>query len=118
MTKDFFVALDLLEKEKKISKEYLLKKIKDALAIAYKKETKLSNISVSIDEEKEIIKCLGEKNTHQIEEICKNANDSIHFVQNLAEGLESSLAEIEKKLAAVFITFNNFFACIKYFFFA
>ncbi len=51
MTKDFFEALDILEKERKISKEYLLKKIKDALATAYKKETKLSNISVNIDEE-------------------------------------------------------------------
>ncbi len=51
MTKDFFEALDILEKERKISKEYLLKKIKDALATAYKKETGLSNISVNIDEE-------------------------------------------------------------------
>jgi N utilization substance protein A len=51
MTKDFFEALDILEKERKISKEYLLKKIKDALATAYKKETKLSNISVNIDEQ-------------------------------------------------------------------
>ena len=39
MTKDFFEALDILEKERSISKEYLLKKIKDALATAYKKET-------------------------------------------------------------------------------
>lgn len=51
MTKDFFEALDILEKERKISKEYLLKKIKDALATAYKKETGLSNIAVTIDEE-------------------------------------------------------------------
>lgn len=51
MTKEFFEALDILEKERKISKEYLLKKIKDALATAYKRETGLSNISVNIDEE-------------------------------------------------------------------
>ena len=50
MTKDFFEALDILEKERKISKEFLLKKIKDALAAAYKKETGLSNLSVTIDE--------------------------------------------------------------------
>lgn len=50
MTKDFFEALDILEKERNISKEYLLKKIKDALATAYKKETGLTNISVTIDE--------------------------------------------------------------------
>lgn len=50
MTKDFFEALDILEKERKISKEYLLKKIKDALGTAYKRETGLSNISVNIDE--------------------------------------------------------------------
>ncbi len=56
MTKDFFEALDILEKERKISKEYLLKKIKDALATAYKKETGLSNIAVNIDEEKGKIK--------------------------------------------------------------
>lgn len=50
MTKDFFEALEILEKERKISKEYLLKKIKDALTTAYKKETGRLNIAVDFDE--------------------------------------------------------------------
>ncbi len=56
MTKDFFEALEILEKERKISKEYLLKKIKDALTTAYKKETGRLNIAVDFDEKNCTIK--------------------------------------------------------------
>ena len=38
MNKEFFVALDLLEKERKIPKEYMLEKIEAALLSALKKE--------------------------------------------------------------------------------
>ena len=38
MNKEFFVALDLLEKEKGIPKEYMLEKIEAALLSAFKKE--------------------------------------------------------------------------------
>ena len=38
MNTEFFTALELLEKEKGISKEYMLEKIEAALVAAYKKE--------------------------------------------------------------------------------
>ena len=88
MTKDFFEALDILEKERKISKEYLLKKIKDALATAYKKETGLSNIAVNIDEEAGKIK------------ICKvlEVYDPVAEAEAEAAAL-AALAEAEAKKA-------------------
>ena len=39
MNKEFFVALDLLEKEKGIPKEYMLEKIEAALLSAVKRNT-------------------------------------------------------------------------------
>ena len=38
MNKEFFIALDMLEKEKGIPKEYMYEKIEAALVSAYKKE--------------------------------------------------------------------------------
>ena len=40
MNKEFFIALDMLEKEKGIPKEYMYEKIEAALVSAYKKEYK------------------------------------------------------------------------------
>jgi len=57
MNKEFFVALDLLEKEKGIPKEYMLEKIEAALLSAIKKEYGSSALMrVSIDPVKEDIK--------------------------------------------------------------
>ena len=36
-SKDFFVALDLLEKERKIDREYFIQALESALTNAYKK---------------------------------------------------------------------------------
>ncbi len=98
MTKEFFEALDLLEKEKKISKEYLLKKIKDALATAYKKETGLSNISVTIDEEKGKIKICKVLEVYDpdaiIEEPETSEKDTETQENTASEGNEAS--EVEK----------------------
>lgn len=52
MNKEFFEALDLLEKEKKIPKEYMIEKIEAALVAACKKEYGIANITVVIDPEK------------------------------------------------------------------
>ena len=50
MNKEFFVALDLLEKEKGIPKEYMIEKIEAALLSACKKEYGSSTlVRVSID---------------------------------------------------------------------
>lgn len=62
MNKEFFAALDLLEKEKGISKEYMLEKIEAALTAAYKKEYgNNSNVRVAIDPVKEDVKVYQQK---------------------------------------------------------
>ena len=54
MNKEFFVALDLLEKEKGIPKEYMLEKIEAALLSAFKKEYGNSTMMrIAIDPVKE-----------------------------------------------------------------
>ncbi len=62
MNKEFFAALDLLEKEKGISKEYMLEKIEAALTAAYKKEYgNNTNVRVSINPDKEDVKVYQQK---------------------------------------------------------
>ena len=62
MNKEFFVALDLLEKEKGIPKEYMLEKIEAALLTAIKKEYGANALMrVSIDPVKEDIKVYLQK---------------------------------------------------------
>ncbi len=57
MNKEFFVALDLLEKEKGIPKEYMFEKIEAALVSALKKEYGANtNVRVAIDPVKEDVK--------------------------------------------------------------
>ena len=62
MNKEFFVALDLLEKEKGIPKEYMLEKIEAALLSAFKKEFGNSTLMrVAIDPVKEDVKVYLQK---------------------------------------------------------
>ena len=62
MNKEFFVALELLEKEKGIPKEYMLEKIEAALLSAFKKEFGNSTLMrVAIDPEKEDMKVYLQK---------------------------------------------------------
>ena len=62
MNKEFFVALDLLEKEKGIPKEYMLEKIEAALLSAFKKEFGNSTMMrVAIDPVKEDVKVYLQK---------------------------------------------------------
>ena len=56
MNSEFFDALDLLEKEKHIPKQYMLEKVEAALTAACKKEYGAANISVVIDAEKKDVK--------------------------------------------------------------
>lgn len=94
MTKDFFEALDILEKERKISKEFLLKKIKDALATAYKKETGLSNISVNIDEVAGKIKVCKVLTVYDPNEVVE---ESGFFDENLVDTLEEDEKEVSEE---------------------
>lgn len=52
MNKEFFEALDVLERERHIPKDYMLEKVEAALTAACKKEMGTTNISVVIDPEK------------------------------------------------------------------
>ena len=62
MNKEFFVALDLLEKEKGIPKEYMLEKIEAALLSAFKKEFGNNTLMrVAIDPAKEDVKVYLQK---------------------------------------------------------
>ena len=62
MNKEFFVALDLLEKEKGIPKEYMLEKIEAALLSAFKKEFGNNTLMrVAIDPVKEDVKVYLQK---------------------------------------------------------
>lgn len=62
MNQEFFTALDLLEKEKGIPKEYLLEKIEAALVSAFKKEYgNNANVRVLIDPEKKDVRVYQQK---------------------------------------------------------
>lgn len=62
MNKEFYAALDLLEKEKGIPKEYMLEKIEAALVSAYKKEYGNStNVRIILDPEKEDVRVFQQK---------------------------------------------------------
>ena len=69
MNKEFFVALDLLEKEKGIPKEYMLEKIEAALLSAFKKEFGNSTMMrVAIDPVKEDVKVYLQKEVVEVVE--------------------------------------------------
>lgn len=62
MNNEFFVALELLEKEEGIAKEYMLEKVRLALASAYKRECGgYENVKVVIDEVKKDVKVYQQK---------------------------------------------------------
>ena len=56
MNKEFFAALDLLEKEKGIPKDYMMQKIEAALVSAYKKEYGNESVRIVIDPVKEDVR--------------------------------------------------------------
>lgn len=63
MSSELFEALDLLEKDKGISKEYMLERVEAALISAYKREAGgLANARVEIDRDKQTIRMFEQKN--------------------------------------------------------
>lgn len=56
MNKEFFKALDLLEKQKNIPKEYMLSKVEAALLSAFKKDNGYSNVRIVLDPVKQDVK--------------------------------------------------------------
>lgn len=72
MNNEFFVALELLEKEEGIAKEYMLEKVKQALTSAYKRECGGNeNVRVVIDEVKKEVK------VYQLKTVVEVVEDSI-----------------------------------------
>lgn len=69
MNSEFFTALELLEKEKGIPKEYMFEKIEAALVAAYKKEHGNNiNVRVSIDPAKKDVKVYQQKTVVEVVE--------------------------------------------------
>jgi len=63
MNKEIFMALDMLEKEKGIPKDYMLEKISQALLAAYKKDTDgpTDNVVIEPDEKKQALRMYAKK---------------------------------------------------------
>ncbi len=69
MNKEIFVALELLEKEKGIPREYMYEKIEAALVSAYKKEYgNNTNVRVHIDPAKQDVKLYQQKEVVEVVE--------------------------------------------------
>ena len=63
ISKDFFLALDDLEKEKGISKDVFIKALENALTFACKKHFgEATNVEVKLNPEKSTIRVLSYKN--------------------------------------------------------
>ncbi|MCQ2432704.1 MAG: transcription termination factor NusA [Clostridia bacterium] len=61
MNKEFFEALDLLEKDKGIPKDYMIAKVEAALLSAFKRERGGSNVRVAIDANKKEVRVYEQK---------------------------------------------------------
>ena len=80
--KELILALEELEKEKGIKKEYVLESIETALVTAYKRNfDALENVKVDIDHK------TGATHIYSVKEIVENANDEV---------TETSLEEAHK----------------------
>jgi len=73
MNKEFFEALDLLEKEKGIPKEYMIGKVENALLTAFKREYGGTNVRIFIDENKKEVRVYEQKNV--VEEVSDPATE-------------------------------------------
>ena len=92
MNKEFFVALDLLEKEKGIPKEYMLEKIEAALLSAFKKEFGNNTLMrVAIDPVKEDVKVYLQK---EVVEVVTNPQCEISLEEAKALSRRNTLGKL------------------------
>ncbi len=85
MNADFFFAIEQLEKEKGIPKEYMLDKITQALITAYRQlgDNTADNVDVQIDETKKAIRMLVKKEV--VEEVeCPSCQISLEEAQKIS----------------------------------
>ncbi len=93
MNKEFFKALDLLERQKGIPKEYMKEKVEAALQAAVRKETGSTNIKVVLDEVKMDVKVYQQLTVIDIAEEERKAQEEY-------ERREAEKAALAAELAA------------------
>jgi len=95
MNKEFFKALDLLEKQKNIPKEYMLSKVEAALLSAFKKDNGYSNVRIVLDPVKQDVKVYK-----QLTVVDPEGWDEIPLVSPQEEELEDAelLEQIEEEM--------------------
>jgi N utilization substance protein A len=92
MNKDFFEALDMLEKEKGISKDYMIEKVETALLSAYKKDSGgKDNARVKVDPAKKEIKLY--KQLTVVEEVI-NPSTEISLEEALQKSRKYTVGDI------------------------
>lgn len=100
MNKEFFKALDLLERQKGIPKEYMKEKVEAALQAAFRKETGTTNVKVVLDEAKMDVKVYQQLAVINIEEEERKAQEEYERREAEKAALAAELAaeEAEKEL--------------------
>ncbi len=92
MNKEFFVALQLLEKEKGIPQAYMIEKIEAALVSAFKKEYgSNSNVRVHIDPVKEDVKVYQQK---EVVEVVEDPSTQLSLEEAKAISKRNTLGKI------------------------
>lgn len=92
MNKEFFVALELLEKEKGIPREYMLEKVEAALVQAFKKEYgNNTNVRVLIDPVKQDVKVYQQK---EVVETVENPETEISLEEARAMSKRNTVGKI------------------------
>ncbi len=92
MNKEFFAALQLLEKEKGIPQEYMIEKIEAALVSAFKKEYgNNTNVRVHIDPQKEDVRVYQQK---EVVEVVEDPGTQISLEEAKAISKRNTLGKI------------------------
>ena len=98
MNTEFFTALELLEKEKGIPKEYMLERVEAALISAYKRDQGgASNVRVVIDQDKKEVRVFQQKDiVEEVED--ENVQISLEDAKKISKKYAlGGVAEIELK---------------------
>lgn len=83
MNKEFFKALEVIEKQKGIPQDYMIEKVEAALQAAFRKETGTSNVKVVLDREKMDVKVFQQLTVIDIEEEERKAQEE--YERRMAE---------------------------------
>lgn len=100
MNTEFFTALDLLESEKGISKEYMLEKVEAALQAAYKKDVSgAANVRVEIDPVKKEVKMFQQKLVVEnvVDEACEITLEAANKISKRLKLGDTAEVEIKPK---------------------